>query len=310
MVEPGKACLTLHQPWASLLVCGIKRIEGRSWPCPIRGKLWIHAASKVPEPETIKAMETFYRELYGLDGVTEIKFPEFYPTSVLLGCVEVVECLKLEELNSWEEVSVGVRLEGQTDYCWLCERPQKLVVPLQMRGRQGVYSLPKSILEGASRALKPISGPAPFTFPTWTPPIEASPAKPEGQSRGSNGKAKGSKSAALEASIAGARQAALQFRRQEIRNLKQQEEALERPRPVNRNKSPHRESSDSSASSSPSETAEVRWGASASPSVREPAEVSWGSSGSSSQKARASHMELVKPTSRILTQALRASSGR
>jgi hypothetical protein len=30
-------CLTMHQPWASLLVYGIKRIEGRSWTTPIRG---------------------------------------------------------------------------------------------------------------------------------------------------------------------------------------------------------------------------------------------------------------------------------
>lgn len=30
-------CLTMHQPWASLLVHGIKRIEGRSWPSPIKG---------------------------------------------------------------------------------------------------------------------------------------------------------------------------------------------------------------------------------------------------------------------------------
>ena len=28
---------TMHQPWASLLVYGIKRIEGRSWPAPLRG---------------------------------------------------------------------------------------------------------------------------------------------------------------------------------------------------------------------------------------------------------------------------------
>ncbi|KAJ0769957.1 putative ASCH domain, PUA-like superfamily, activating signal cointegrator 1 [Helianthus annuus] len=28
-------CLTMHQPWASLLVYGIKRIEGRSWPSPV-----------------------------------------------------------------------------------------------------------------------------------------------------------------------------------------------------------------------------------------------------------------------------------
>ncbi|KAL2645384.1 hypothetical protein R1flu_012971 [Riccia fluitans] len=302
MADPGKACLTLHQPWASLLVHGIKRIEGRSWPCPMRGRLWIHAASKVPEPATITAMETFYRELYGLDGITEIKFPEFYPTSVLLGCVEVVGCLQLDELNSWEEVSMGVRLEGQTDFCWLCEQPQKLVVPLQMRGRQGIYTLPKSILDSASRALKPISGPAPITFPSRAL-IEASPAKLEGQSKGSHGKVKVSKSAALEASIAGARQAATQFRRQEIQTLKQQEEALAGLRPVNRNKSPG-VSSDSS-SSSVSEPAEVRWGSSSSTS--EPAELRWGPS---ERKARASHMELVKPTSRILAQALRASNGR
>jgi len=30
-------CLTMHQPWASLLVYGIKRVEGRSWPAPITG---------------------------------------------------------------------------------------------------------------------------------------------------------------------------------------------------------------------------------------------------------------------------------
>lgn len=30
-------CITMHQPWASLLVYGIKRIEGRTWPAPITG---------------------------------------------------------------------------------------------------------------------------------------------------------------------------------------------------------------------------------------------------------------------------------
>ncbi|CAI0464823.1 unnamed protein product [Linum tenue] len=108
-------CLTMHQPWASLLVYGIKRIEGRSWPAPLRGRLWIHAASKVPEQDTIKAMEEFYKEIYALNGVTDIKFPEHYPVSRLLGCVEVVGCLKLDELASWEAIPEGVRVEGQTD---------------------------------------------------------------------------------------------------------------------------------------------------------------------------------------------------
>lgn len=49
------------------------------------GRLWIHAASKIPEPETIKAMEDFYREIYAVNGVTDLKFPEHYPVSRLLG---------------------------------------------------------------------------------------------------------------------------------------------------------------------------------------------------------------------------------
>ncbi len=49
------------------------------------GRVWIHAAAKVPEPETIQAMEHFYHEIYAVDGVTDVVFPEFYPTSVLLG---------------------------------------------------------------------------------------------------------------------------------------------------------------------------------------------------------------------------------
>ena len=38
-------CLTMHQPWASLLVYGIKRAEGRGWTTDFRGRLWIHAGS-------------------------------------------------------------------------------------------------------------------------------------------------------------------------------------------------------------------------------------------------------------------------
>ncbi|ONK72306.1 uncharacterized protein A4U43_C04F17960 [Asparagus officinalis] len=162
-------CLTMHQPWASLLVHGIKRIEGRSWPSPITGRLWIHAASKVPEPETIKAMEDFYREIYAVNGITDIKFPEHYPVSRLLGCVEVVGCLKCEELVSWEAVPESVRLEGLTNFCWLCEQPQKLMVPFEMRGYQGVYNLEKRIYDAAVRGLRQVEGPQPVKFPLPDP---------------------------------------------------------------------------------------------------------------------------------------------
>jgi len=39
-------CLTLHQPWASLIACGAKSIETRSWATKYRGPLAIHASSR------------------------------------------------------------------------------------------------------------------------------------------------------------------------------------------------------------------------------------------------------------------------
>uniref|UniRef100_A0A0A0LFF1 ASCH domain-containing protein n=1 Tax=Cucumis sativus TaxID=3659 RepID=A0A0A0LFF1_CUCSA len=209
-------CLTMHQPWASLLVYGIKRIEGRSWPAPLRGRLWIHAASKVPEDSTIKAMEDFYRELYALDGITDLKFPEHYPVSRLLGCVEVVGCVRGEELKNWDKVPEGVRVEAQTDFCWLCEQPQKLLIPFEMRGFQGVYNLEKRIFEAAVRGLTRVKCPLPVKFQLPDPrdpfslkPGSVSSCSPETKGSGSEV----DKSSKLNAAIAGARAAATQFTR-------------------------------------------------------------------------------------------------
>ncbi|KAG2533692.1 hypothetical protein PVAP13_9NG018200 [Panicum virgatum] len=243
----GNPCLTMHQPWASLLVHGIKRVEGRSWPSPITGRLWIHAASKVPDPDTIKAMEDFYREIYAVDGITDINFPQHYPVSRLLGCVEVVGCLGSQELVCWEHVPqsvcphllpftcllhcdpnthdsfnqptsiclpsqmlMQVRLEGLTDFCWLCENPQKLVVPFEMRGYQGVYNLERRIYDGAVRGLTPVQGPLPVKFPLPDPRDGLS-LKPGSLTFIDAPKSALQKSPSVTAAIAGARAAATQF---------------------------------------------------------------------------------------------------
>ncbi|XP_051129194.1 uncharacterized protein LOC127250082 [Andrographis paniculata] len=219
-------CLTMHQPWASLLVYGIKRIEGRSWPAPIRGRLWIHAAGKVPEPETIKAMEDFYREIYATNGITDITFPEHYPVSRLLGCVDVVGCVTCDELVSWEDVPSSVRLEGQTALCWLCEKPQKLIVPFEMRGYQGVYNLERKIYEPAVRGLTSVRSPQPikFSLPNPRDPFSLKPGSlarhPESLNIPEEDKPE-----KLAAAIAGARAAATQFSKNHTSNPRGQNNA-------------------------------------------------------------------------------------
>ncbi|VVB04947.1 unnamed protein product [Arabis nemorensis] len=205
-------CLTMHQPWASLLVHGIKRIEGRSWPSPIRGRLWIHAASKVPDEATIKAMEEFYREIYAVDGITDIQFPQHYPVSRLIGCVEVVGCVSCDELQNWEALPQGVRLEGQTDFCWLCEQPQKLIIPFEMRGYQGVYNLENKIHVAAARGLTPSQNPFAVKFPLPDPkdPVSLNPGSISCTTQEKKN-LETEQVTSLTAAIAGARAAATQF---------------------------------------------------------------------------------------------------
>ncbi|XP_021810986.1 uncharacterized protein LOC110754246 isoform X2 [Prunus avium] len=129
-----------------------------------------------------------------------------------LGCVEVVGCVRREELACWEMVPEGVRLEAQTDLCWLCEQPQKLLIPFEMRGYQGVYNLEKKIYEAAIRGLTPVEGPLPvkFLLPNPQDPFSLKPGSisanvPETRTTELE------RSSSLTAAIAAARAAATQF---------------------------------------------------------------------------------------------------
>ena len=60
----GRAmCLSMHQPWASLLVAGIKLVEGRGWPTDHRGRLWIASTSREPSDLEIASVERKYTEV-------------------------------------------------------------------------------------------------------------------------------------------------------------------------------------------------------------------------------------------------------
>ncbi|XXG40606.1 hypothetical protein AAC387_Pa01g1284 [Persea americana] len=166
-------------------------------------------------------MEDFYQEIYAVNGITDLKFPEHYPVSRLLGCVEVVGCLKCEELVCRDEVPEGVRLEGQRDFCWLFDQPQRLLVPFEMRGFQGVFHLEKGIYEAAVRGLCPDEGPLPVKFPLPDPsdPFSLRPGSLASYFSGSKG-SENERSQSLNAAIAGARAAATQFSKKGQSNLK------------------------------------------------------------------------------------------
>ncbi|NXL90961.1 TRIP4 protein, partial [Alectura lathami] len=121
-------CLSMHQPWASLLVRGIKRVEGRTWYTPHRGRLWIAATAKRPSPQEISELEATYRVLLHKD----VEFPSDYPSGCLLGCVDVTDCLSQEQFH---EQYPDLSQESGSPFVFICTNPQEMVVKFPIKGK-------------------------------------------------------------------------------------------------------------------------------------------------------------------------------
>ncbi|KFD63042.1 hypothetical protein M514_11719 [Trichuris suis] len=140
-------CLSLHQPYASLLVRGIKRFEGRSWYTSHRGVLWIAATKKIPTNNDVTSLENFYRHLYN-DSLPR-PYPPDYPVGCLLGCVEVVDCLSQEDYRI--QYPDG---ESESPYVLICKNARELPLKFPILGRQKIYSLDPKIHQAAANAIE------------------------------------------------------------------------------------------------------------------------------------------------------------
>jgi hypothetical protein len=110
-------CLSMWQPWASLVIWGFKRFEGRAWDSTFRGPLWIQAGSKVPSDEEVRQVEEQYRNLYR-DVPNMPPFPDRYPTGCLLGVVDLQD-VTTNDLYK-EHVPKRYTKESNSEYLFVC----------------------------------------------------------------------------------------------------------------------------------------------------------------------------------------------
>jgi hypothetical protein len=134
-------CLTLKQPWATLLVLGIKKFETRSWQSTnYLGPLGITASK--PFPHALRALcknEPFASLL----AAHNLK-PDDLPRGCLLGTVTLEECIPTEDLVGHRnpgqpELSLGDFRPGR--YAWRCTSPAPLAIPIPCKGKRGIWEL-------------------------------------------------------------------------------------------------------------------------------------------------------------------------
>ncbi|XP_014676538.1 PREDICTED: activating signal cointegrator 1-like [Priapulus caudatus] len=137
-------CMSMHQPWASLLIKGIKRDEGRTWYSAHRGRLWIAAGVKEPSHDEIKSVE---RECSAnING--NVIFPEYYPTSCLLGCVDIDDVLPQEQYRV--QYKDG---DSTSPYVFVCRNPQELLFKFPIKGQHKIYKLESHIHKAATKCM-------------------------------------------------------------------------------------------------------------------------------------------------------------
>ncbi|ELT87196.1 hypothetical protein CAPTEDRAFT_221890 [Capitella teleta] len=143
------SCMSMHQPWASLLILGIKKHEGRSWYSSHRGRLWIAATAKTPADEDIAMVEDQYRTLYKRD---DIPFPSEYPSGCLLGCVDVQSVFAQDEYR--QQFPDG---ESSSDFVFVCSSPHELLVKFPVKGRHKIYKLDRNIHQAAKKGIRSVN---------------------------------------------------------------------------------------------------------------------------------------------------------
>ena len=134
--------ISLHQPWASLIACGAKQIETRSWRTEYRGPIAIHAA---------KTWTPALRDMAG--SHPSIVYLPSYPWEPPLGCIVAVAQLVgvfSTDTFSTMPMNCGPHEREFGDYskgrwAWILKDIRPLTTPYPYKGSQGLRYLPRPI---------------------------------------------------------------------------------------------------------------------------------------------------------------------
>ena len=161
--------LTLTQPWATLIACGAKRIETRSWSTDFRGRIAIHAAKGLG-PVGGKSglveqcnMPAFARALGENRLYDNHENP--VPLGVILATANLVNVRRIDQKLRAEvlaqtvtpnEIEFGDYTSGR--FAWFLENVTALPEPIYCNGALGLWDVPPEIIAQMTRTQIDLSG--------------------------------------------------------------------------------------------------------------------------------------------------------
>jgi len=146
--------ITIWQPWASLLACGAKQYETRSWETNYRGTIAIHAAF---DPH-LKIWEELDDVTAGtMQGILDFIDPDELPLGSIIATAELVECWKILDSGKDEAILQIINAERQAQrkiydneihfgdwtpgrYAWEFRNMTMLPEPIPAKGKQRIWN--------------------------------------------------------------------------------------------------------------------------------------------------------------------------
>jgi hypothetical protein len=156
-------CISLWQPWATLVAIGAKKIETRHWSTSYRGPLAIHAAKTMNGFKSLMERgddnlpEPFDSVFYRAFMERKIKSRKIgdLPFGAIVAVVDLSKCAATHQRGSLAEIWLRNSLSEQEqafgDYSanrfgWYLENLRPLVDPIPYKGEQGLFNIDTSLL--------------------------------------------------------------------------------------------------------------------------------------------------------------------
>lgn len=155
-------CLSVRNPWASLIVIGLKGIENRSWTTHYRGRIAIHASSKASEIEHYRGFiddlplvdddEAARQIAEFLDDRFDAEDPENKIQSAVIGTAEIVAVHDAgapdfnvaqlpEESPGYEMPPWQWASPAGSRYLWVLANPVAFATPIRCHGKLNLWRL-------------------------------------------------------------------------------------------------------------------------------------------------------------------------
>ena len=138
--------LTIKQPWASLIVHGIKDIENRTWKTDYRGPLLIHASKTIYGGNLKGFLNKEQLDAVG-EEYDEVVREQLTHVGAIIGRVDLVDCV-VDHESVWAEHDDEIfnslsptfpHPKKRTVYNWVLANPVQFIKPIPCPGKLSLW---------------------------------------------------------------------------------------------------------------------------------------------------------------------------